>query len=311
MQPLGKEPEPSRFLKQHPRGVGWKELSILRQRKEIRGGALPAPIACLPPPPLPDPGLAPRPFVLEVGRCWVAGSPGKRSSCAALKGRGSCLNPTPAPAPGFSRRVLQTPLHLPSRPDAAFQTRAAPSPAPRPAASVRPPPLPALRHLQGLWVEREQRQERGAGEATSPLWPGEPPGKLLGPDSPDQPPRKGLPAPPPCRCGVQPGVHNPARPDPESSAGDKGAARLGPAGGDMQSNAPFFLPSTRWRRPASPPPGATRGLPRLHLESSSSCARFMSHWAGGRGVQRGDRAAGEGEELRREREWRGRRTRPR
>lgn len=52
----------------------------------------------------------------------------------------------------------------------------------------------------------------------------------------------------------------------------------------MQSNAPFFLPSTRGRRPASPPPCATRGLPRWYLESRYHGAQLIPHSAGSEGT---------------------------
>lgn len=83
--------------------------------------------------------------------------------------------------------------------------------------------------------------------------------------------------PPPRRCGVQPGAHNPARPDPEPPAGDKGTTRLVPEGGEMRSNGPFFLPSTPWRRPASPPLGATRGPRDCILSPVTAALGFISH----------------------------------
>lgn len=183
------------------------------------GGALPAPTACLPASRhlrSPTPAVLPRPFVLEVGSCWV-GVPRGRGPRAPLGREGTPASPS---APACPTRVLLSPRLRLSRPDATFPSQIPPAPElPLPGIlRVYTPPFPLLRHLRGLGEEGG----RGRCEEEEKARRGGSPGTLLGPGSRDPPQRKGFSGAVAGRKARTPTASLRSRGAPKPPAGEKG-----------------------------------------------------------------------------------------
>lgn len=177
MQPLGKEPEPSRIWKRPQLGVCWRELSVFRPREEMWRGVLPCPHclpSCLTPPPLPDPDRASQTLCSRGWELLGGGFPGEEVPTALLEEEGTLASPPP-----------RLPQPSPPSPTPPFSVPVPPGPP-----GVPKFPLPGLhRRFTGLpshfsatprsprrgW----ERQKGGGGETTSPPLRGESPGTLL------------------------------------------------------------------------------------------------------------------------------------
>ena len=127
VQPLGKEPEPSRIWKRPQLGVCWRELSVFRPREEMWRGVLPCPHclpSCLTPPPLPDPDRASQTLCSRGWELLGGGFPGEEVPTALLEEEGTLASPPPrlpqpsppSPTPPFSVPVPPGPPGVPKFP---------------------------------------------------------------------------------------------------------------------------------------------------------------------------------------------------
>ena len=177
MQPLGKEPEPSGFGSGLSEAFAGGSFPSFGRERNCGEASSPAPTACLPAAlhlRSPTPTVLPRPFVLEVGSCWVGGSRGKRFPLRYSERKG--LSPRLPPSP---------PQPSPPGPTPSLRV-----PVPPVSPGVPQFPLPGLRRLFTGRPSRFSatprsprrgwgRQKGGGGETTSPLRRGESPGTLL------------------------------------------------------------------------------------------------------------------------------------
>ena len=147
MQPLGKEPEPSGFGSGLSEAFAGGSFPSFGRERNCGEASSPAPTACLPAAlhlRSPTPTVLPRPFVLEVGSCWVGGSRGKRFPLRSSERKG--LSPRLPPSPPQPSPPGPTPsLRVPVASRLAWSP---PVPASRPSPSVYRPPFPLLRHSE-------------------------------------------------------------------------------------------------------------------------------------------------------------------